>query len=73
MCKMSDFQIFIEEEDMYERFIQDVMCEGYYGYNFMDDKNPMKNVFIRFVMEQMAIKEEEDKLDKEDEVENETI
>jgi hypothetical protein len=64
---MSDFQVFIEEEDMYERFIQEVMCEGYYGYDFMDDKNPMKNVFMRWCIEQYQIKQEEDKLDEEDE------
>ncbi len=66
MGKMKAFMEFIEEENLFDRFIQEVMCEGYYGYDFMNDNNPLKNVFIRYCLEQMEIKKEEEEEEEEE-------
>ena len=63
---MKAFMEFIEEENLFDRFIEEVMCEGYYGYDFMNDNNPLKNVFIRYCLEQMEIKREEAEEEEEE-------
>ena len=62
MGKMSDFAIFIDENDLQNKFLEDII-NGYFGFDFMNETNPLKDVFMLYC--EMEYEQEQEEMEEE--------